>query len=103
MRSSCIITSALNQSDTWGIARYVRVDERLHEAQEPPGVSEDKVFPHRAGMFPVSEAQTVMVRPAAEEQDDGQEQQSDDSNDLDTCEYELCFTVSFDNYMYHVY
>lgn len=75
----------------------VRVHERLQETKEASSCPKDKIFPHRARIFPVSEPYAIMVWPTTEEQDHSQEQERDDGNDLDTCEYEFRFSISFDN------
>lgn len=77
--------------------KNVRVHERLQETKEASSCPKDKIFPHRARIFPVSEPYAIMVWPTTEEQDHSQEQERDDGNDLDTCEYEFRFSVSFDN------
>lgn len=49
----------------------VRVHERLHKTKEASGCPKDKIFSHRAGIFPVSEPYAIMVWTTTEEQYDG--------------------------------
>jgi hypothetical protein len=45
-------------------------------------------------MFPVAEAETVVVRRAAEIDDDAKNNEARDCNDLNGGEDELCFAIS---------
>jgi hypothetical protein len=51
------------------------------------------VFLHGARVFPVAESQSIPLGAAAKVDDEGQNEQSNDGNDLDTCKYEFGFTI----------
>lgn len=72
------------------------VDERREEAQEASLVAGAEVLVHGAWVLPVPEADAVAGRTAAEVDDEGEQQQADDGDDLDTGEDELSLAVDRD-------
>ena len=72
--------------------REGRVNERGPETGEATSVAGTDVFLHRT-LFPVPETATIMVRRTAEHNDKRDDEQAQDSDDLDTGEDELGFSV----------
>ena len=72
------------------------VDECGPETGETTGAASADVLLHRTRILPVSETKTVVGRPSAQIEDEGQKEQSHNGDDLDTSEDEFRFAVDLD-------
>ena len=70
-----------------------RIDKNRPQSSESSSVTVADVFLHGAWVFPVAESQSIALGAAAKVDDEGQNEQSNDGNDLDTCKDKFGFAV----------
>lgn len=72
------------------------VDKGREKTQESTGRTCSNVLLHGAGVLPVTKSETIVARRTAEINDESDKKQANNSNDLDTGENELGFTIDGD-------